>query len=57
MGYFTSVYISELLHRARAVYMYLHDRADKDGMLPGDGYHCQRAEAVLKHSQACLNRS
>lgn len=31
MGYFTSVYTSELPHRARAVYMYLHDRADKDG--------------------------
>ena len=31
MGHFTSVYSSELPHRARAVYMYLHDRADKDG--------------------------
>lgn len=31
MGYFTSVYTSELPHRARAVYMYLHDRANKDG--------------------------
>ena len=31
MGYFTSVYTSELPHRARSVYMYLHDRADKDG--------------------------
>lgn len=31
MGYFTSVYSSELPHRARSVYMYLHDRADKDG--------------------------
>lgn len=31
MGYFTSIYTSELPHRARAVYMYLHDRADKDG--------------------------
>jgi DNA-binding MarR family transcriptional regulator len=31
VGYFTSVYTSELPHRARAVYMYLHDRADKDG--------------------------
>ena len=31
MGYFTSVYTSELPHRARAVYMYLLDRADKDG--------------------------
>ena len=31
MGYFSSLYSSELPHRARAVYMYLHDRADKDG--------------------------
>ncbi|AGA69224.1 hypothetical protein Desdi_1748 [Desulfitobacterium dichloroeliminans LMG P-21439] len=31
MGYFTPVYASELPHRARSVYMYLHDRADKDG--------------------------
>lgn len=31
MGYFKSVYTSDLPHRARAVYMYLHDRADKDG--------------------------
>ncbi len=31
MGYFSSLYSSELPHRARSVYMYLHDRADKDG--------------------------
>ncbi|KJR44557.1 hypothetical protein UF75_5060 [Desulfosporosinus sp. I2] len=31
MGYFSSLYSSELPYRARAVYMYLHDRADKDG--------------------------
>ncbi|WP_041272734.1 helix-turn-helix domain-containing protein [Desulfitobacterium hafniense] len=31
MGYFSSLYSSELPHRARAVYMYLHDRADMDG--------------------------
>lgn len=31
MGYFTSLYVSELPHRAVAVYMYLADRADKDG--------------------------
>ena len=29
MGYFNSIYSSELPHRARAVYMYLKDRADK----------------------------
>lgn len=31
MGYFSALYSSELPHRARSVYMYLHDRADKDG--------------------------
>ena len=31
MGYFSSLYASELPHRAVAVYMYLYDRADKDG--------------------------
>ena len=31
MGYFSSLYSSELPHRARAVFMYLHDRADKEG--------------------------
>lgn len=30
MGYFSSLYSSELPHRARAVYMYLYDRAGKD---------------------------
>lgn len=28
MAYFTSVYQSELPHRAKSVFMYLHDRAD-----------------------------
>lgn len=31
MGYFTSLYASELPHRAVTVYMYLRDRADKEG--------------------------
>ena len=31
MEYFTSLYASELHHRAVAMYMYLRDRADKDG--------------------------
>ena len=31
MGYFESLYASELPHRAVAVYMYLRDRADKNG--------------------------
>ena len=31
MGYFTSLYESDLPHRAVSVYMYLRDRADKGG--------------------------
>jgi DNA-binding MarR family transcriptional regulator len=31
MGYFKPLYNSELPHRAVAVYMYLRDRADRDG--------------------------
>ena len=31
MAYFQNIYHSELNHRARAVYMYLKDHADKQG--------------------------
>lgn len=31
MSCFSSLYSSELPHRARTVYMYLRDRADRDG--------------------------
>jgi DNA-binding MarR family transcriptional regulator len=31
VGYFTSIYAEDLPHRAKAVYMYLRDRADRDG--------------------------
>ena len=31
MGYFEKIYRSDLSHRARAVYMYLKDRADSNG--------------------------
>ncbi len=31
MGYFHSIYSSDLPHRARVVYMYLKDRTNKDG--------------------------
>ena len=31
MGYFTEIYAQELPHRAKAVYMYLKDRSNKDG--------------------------
>ena len=32
MGYFDSIYSSDLPHRARAVYMYLKDRTNKNGI-------------------------
>jgi DNA-binding MarR family transcriptional regulator len=31
LGYFKSIYASDLPHRAKSVYMYLRDRANKDG--------------------------
>lgn len=31
MGCFTSIYAEDLPHRAKVVYMYLRDRADRDG--------------------------
>ena len=31
VGILSSIYDSTLPHRAKAVYIYLHDRADKDG--------------------------
>ena len=32
MAYFQDIYHSDLSHRARAVYMYLKDRADSEGL-------------------------
>ena len=32
MGYFNSIYAADLPHRAVAVYMYLKDRTNKDGV-------------------------
>lgn len=31
MGYFAAIYSKDLPHRAKAVYMYLKDRSNKDG--------------------------
>ena len=31
MGYFMEIYAQELPHRAKAVYMYLKDRSNKEG--------------------------
>ena len=54
MGYFTSLYSSELPHRAVTVYMYLRDRCDKDGK-------CSAAigtiAAELKPSRSTVKRA
>lgn len=31
IGYFTAIYAEDLPHRAKAVYMYLKDRSNKEG--------------------------
>lgn len=54
MGYFESLYASELPHRAVAVYMYLPDRADKDGKCyPAIG----TIAAELKLSRSTVKRA
>ena len=46
---FRNIYSSDLSHRARAVYMYLKDRADKDGK-------CWPAITTIAR-ELCLSRS
>ena len=46
---FRNIYSSDLCHRARAVYMYLKDRADKDGK-------CWPAIKTIAR-ELCLSRS
>jgi DNA-binding MarR family transcriptional regulator len=54
MGYFESLYASELPHRAVAVYMYLPDREDKDGKCyPAIG----TITAELKLSRSTVKRA
>lgn len=54
MGYFTSLYASELPHRAVAVYMYLRDRADRNGRCyPAIGTIAQE----LKLSRSTVKRA
>ncbi|AKG37796.1 helix-turn-helix domain-containing protein [Paenibacillus durus] len=61
MGYFTSVYTSELPHRARTVYMYLHDRTDKDGKCyPANGTIARElklSRSTVKRAIADLEKS
>lgn len=61
MGYFSSLYSSELPHRARAVYMYLHDRADKGGKCyPAIGTIARElklSRSTVKRAMADLEKS
>ena len=54
MGYFEKVYQSDLSHRARAVYMYLKDHADKEGKCwPG----IRTISAELQLSRSTVKRA
>jgi len=54
MGYFTSLYSADLPHRAVTVYMYLRDRADKEGKCyPAIG----TIAAELKLSRSTVKRA
>ena len=52
MGHFEKIYRSDLNHRARAVYMYLKDRADsKRNLLARNQYHRGGAGLIPLHRQ------
>ncbi len=54
MGYFDPIYRSDLSHRARAVYMYLKDHADRQGKCwPG----IQTIAAELGLSRSTVKRA
>lgn len=54
MGYFDSIYAAELPHRAVTVYMYLKNRANKDGVCwPG----IRTIGADLKLSRSTVQRA
>ena len=54
MAYFEQVYQSDLSHRARAVYMYLKDHADKEGKCwPG----IRTISAELRLSRSTVKRA
>lgn len=59
MGYFTEIYAQELPHRAKAVYMYLKDRSNKEGQCyPSIGTvarELQLSSLTTSASTVCLN--
>ena len=48
IGYFSKIYAEDLPHRAKAVYMYLKDRSDKNGQ-------CYPAIGTIAR-ELCLSR-
>lgn len=61
MGYFTSIYAEDLPHRAKAVYMYLRDRADKDGRcypgIPTIARELKLSRSTVKRAIADLEKA
>ena len=54
MSYFGTIYTDNLPHRAKAVYMYLRDRANEDGMCwPG----INRIASDLEMSRSTVKRA
>ena len=54
MSFFDSIYAADLSHRAKVVYMYLKDRADKDGQCwPG----INTIAAELRLSRSTVKRA
>lgn len=54
MGYFDSIYATDLPHRARVVYMYLKSRANKEGVCWPS---IRRIGADLNLSRATVQRA
>jgi Uncharacterized membrane-associated protein/domain len=61
MGYFTSIYAEDLPHRAKAVYMYLRDRADKNGQcypaIPTIARDLKLSRSTVKRAIADLEKA
>ena len=54
MSYFSAIYIDNLPHRAKTVYMYLRDRANKEGVCwPG----INRIASDLEISRSTIKRA
>lgn len=51
------IYEAELFHRVVAVYLYLKDRANKEGTCyPAIGNYCKETESVCQYCKMCYQR-